>query len=691
MSIRWLADACCAFVILVTGAGIIRADELEANRKPSPLKPDAVARRAFQTRDTNGDGKLSEQEFVQAAPEADRPLVKRDFKLLDLNHDGFMSLEEFRNVPYLVPPDERGDMPNPLLQLVEKHFEDSQATWKKLDVDGDGQLDDEEFRLRSAELLLRNARLSSHYGYHFPQLDQDGDGLLSRKEWHRVLEVCYGVRRPQGELLRRPTGTINWMHFRFLDRNRDDRVDHEEFIKFGFDGDLAEKRFAECDTNRDDVLSFDEWSETEIRRIDLFWQFRGLDTNLDARIDRDELMKNIADWQKSTAQYMFPGFDTDQDGFLSLEEFALTPLHAQFIEWHATRIDRDANNSLGFDEFQFDATLSLLGLTVEYFRRLDTNGNGQLDHDEWLFQTPEPPKSRMFVMNADGSQVELLADVGLFDATYLGSPDWSPDGKSLVFDATPPRGLNSDFSQSVIVSLSMSGPNPGTFQKLGFGNCPDWSPDGKKITFFVNGGNPAGDLPGVWIMNADGTERRLLARGLCTPRWAPDGRSVLCCNNFSGPKRYALINVETGRTRRILDNLVGLGVPDWEPGGNSLCVTLQQENGRALCLVDLSGEKDSIIELWKSDLTPEQLRGFYDNSRPNCSQDGREIIFADNSTGKSVLKRVVTTGDEQPVVIAPNLAHIDVNAVWSPDRKRIVFCSTQPPSEITGLKLPTPK
>jgi Tol biopolymer transport system component len=327
-----------------------------------------------------------------------------------------------------------------------------------------------------------------------------------------------------------------------------------------------------------------------------------------------------------------------------------------------------------------------MGLTAEYFKLLDTNLNGALDPAEWSFQIIEPPKSRLFAMNADGSDVELLADVGLFDATYLGSPDWSPDGTTVVFDATPPRGTNSDFSKSLIVSLSLAGPAKGESKRLGYGNCPDWSPDGKQIAFFVNSGNPDGDPAGVWIMNADGTERRLLARDVYTPRWSPDGRSVLCCSNFSGPKNYTLVNVETARIKRILGRFVGLGVPDWEPGGNSLCVSLQLGNQRALCLIDITGDQDSIIELWKSD-----LHGIHDNSRPNCSQDGREIIFADNSSGTSVLKRVVTTGDEEPVVVASQLSHIDVNAVWSPDRKRIIFCSTQPLAEIPGLKKPKPK
>ncbi|HEY2252719.1 MAG TPA: EF-hand domain-containing protein [Planctomycetaceae bacterium] len=604
MSIRSLVNSCCVVFLLTVTANLIRADELEANRKPSPLKADAEARRAFQARDTSGDGKLSEQEFVLAASAADRPLVKRDFRLLDFDHDGFMTLEEFRNVPYLVPAEERGQMPDPLARLVETHFQQSARVWVQSDANNDDLLDRNEFNEAKAD-LLRLPVAPPRFWVVNTLIDRDGDGCASRDEWKWFLEAWYGVRRPNGELLRTPSGlTVNWLLFRTLDRNYDGRADHDEYVKFGLNDDVYEKRFQETNTNHDGAPSYAEWAASAHWRIDLFRQVRMLDTNLDARIDRDELLKNIADWQKSIAVRMFPAFDTDRDGFLSLEEFALTPLHNQFQEWNAIRTDRDGDGRLDFTDFQFDAGPSQMGLTAEYFKLLDTNLNGALDPADWSFQIIEPPKSRLFAMNADGSDVELLADAGLFDATYLGSPDWSPDGTTVVFDATPPRGTNSDFSKSLIVSLSLAGPAKGESKRLGYGNCPDWSPD----------------------------------------------------------------------------------VPDWEPGGNSLCVSLQLGNQRALCLIDITGDQDSIIELWKSD-----LHGIHDNSRPNCSQDGREIIFADNSSGKSVLKRVVTTGDEEPVVVASQLSHIDVNAVWSPDRKRIIFCSTQPLAEIPGLKQPKPK
>lgn len=656
------------------------------------LKPDAVARQAFQARDDDGSGSLSADELARHAPKGDEAIARRDFRLVDVDRDGALTLEEFRNIPYLVPPAERGQFPDPAVKLVERHLKDSQGVWEQFDGDGDGKLTLNEFRPATAELLPPPVVTFRIWAGAWRQLDGDRDGLATRDEWRTFLEVWYGVRRPQGELLKRPSGVVvNWMHFKYLDRNHDDRIDHLEFVKSGFDGDMAEKRFAETDKNHDDAITFAEWADTELWHVNLFWQFCGLDKNLDALIDREELLKNIPDWQKSVARHLFPGFDSDRDGFLSIEEFALTPLYNQVDFWHDTREDRDADGRLSFAEFQRDEGPSLLGLTVEFFRCLDTDADGTLDHNEWSFHTPEAPTSRLFMADADGAHVELLADVELFDATFLGSPAWSHDGKTIAFDATPAAGIRCNFSQTVIAAVAISGKGKREIENLGFGNCPDWSPDDQQIAFFLNPGNPDGGQPGIWTMNSDGTERHLVTPNLWYPRWSRDGRSLLCHDN-SAPKKYFLVDAESGRRRQVLKKVTVLGLPCWDPGGNLLCVTSHVANHRSLCLVDLAGDPDSIIELWKGEpLTAAQLRGFSDTSRPDWSADGLEIVFTDNSTGKCVLKRVATTGDESPVAVAPALTHNDVHAVWSPDRKRIAFTSTQPPDEISGLKMPAKK
>ncbi len=206
-----------------------------------------------------------------------------------------------------------------------------------------------------------------------------GDGLATRDEWRTFLEVWYGVRRAAGGAdCDLPFGRRRQLDapLKYLDRNHDDRIDHLEFVKWGFDGDMAEKRFAETDKNHDDAITFAEWADTELWQVNLFRQFCLLDKNLDARIDREELLKNSPDWQASVARHVFPGFDSDHDGFLSIEEFALTPLHNQLDFWHDTREDRDVDGRLSFTEFQRDEGPSLLGMTVEFFRRLDVDQDG---------------------------------------------------------------------------------------------------------------------------------------------------------------------------------------------------------------------------------------------------------------------------------------------------------------------------
>ena len=552
-----------------------------SKEKPAPKRKESVARKAFDARDKDGNGRLSETEFVQAAGEADRPLVKRDFHMLDFDRNGFMSFEEFRNVPYLVPLEERGEVPDALADLVAQRFDASLEKWNEFDTNGDGALDQQE--LRAAGLIGVDVENGNGEIQTWFSLDRDRNGSVSREEWLWQLEVLYGLRRPQGERLRSPSGIlIIWGFFKECDRNRDGQVDFSELRQRGLDEAEVNRRIAEMDRNGDRLLTFDEWQTFGPHLVDLFWLTRHFDSNLDGKIDAKELVTNCGDWQQPMARHLIPAFDTDGDGFLSMKEFGLTPLYLQVAPWHAIRTDQDGDHRLSLQEFQFETGTSLKGLTTEYFRRLDTNGDGFLDEGEWEFRIPKPPEIRLFSMTADGKDVELLADVGIFGTTAHGSPDWSPDGSMIVFDSTPAQGADVNYGLTVLVTLAMSGPEKGTLRKIGYGNCPDGSPDGKRVTFFVNGGNPANDAHGVWISNADGTERRLLAAGHWSPRWSRDGKQIVCSDSFRAPKRHILIDVATGEMRPILGLIQAIGVPDVDPTGKRLCVMRHVGNERRL-------------------------------------------------------------------------------------------------------------
>ena len=55
---------------------------------------------------------------------------------------------------------------------------------------------------------------------------------------------------------------------------------------------------------------------------------------------------------------------------------------------------------------------------------------------------------------------------------------------------------------------------------------PSWSPDGKRIAFVGCTACSTAGSRGVYVVNLDGTGRRLVARDGDSPNWSPNGRTI---------------------------------------------------------------------------------------------------------------------------------------------------------------------
>jgi Tol biopolymer transport system component len=241
--------------------------------------------------------------------------------------------------------------------------------------------------------------------------------------------------------------------------------------------------------------------------------------------------------------------------------------------------------------------------------------------------------SHLYRMEADGSNVvDLTPSAEAFDG------DWSPDGSRIVFTATAGEVFG-------VFVMNANGSNPVA---LGVsGGSVRWSPDGQKI-LFTSGGSFLTDAT-IQVMTADGSGITALTTGR-SPDWSPDGTRIAfwrigqCVVDICGADVY--IMAADGSQVRKLTNSQGpfdsFESPAWSPDGSKI----------AYCRsVFLGGSGVYVMNPDGSD--NRALSGTSGLGRPVWSPDGSAIALAAwSADGGSTELTVISSSGGAGVVLA---------------------------------------
>ncbi len=599
----------------------------------------------FKALDVNKDQQLQLDEYVRHIPlKAD--ILKRDFKLFDFDHNKKLSLSEFKTTPLVAPVEDRGPIPDPLDAYVDHAMAAMDHSFDHWDEHPERQVDAWTF----VQLFISTFG-SSTTRPNVKEADTNSDGNVSRREARQFLEIQAGVRRYDGTLLRTADGRVcNLAQFRQIDASDDNRIDAGEFESRTNVGDQFPALLAQVDKDNDGLISFDEWRQLPSRgQISPVNDFRNLDTNLDARVDKAELLKDVPDWKKQMSDCVFPGFDTDGDGSLTLDEYRMIMQANPCVRWQMPVADQDGDHELTFSEFKFD-TMRFPLLRWLYFHRLDTNGDGVLTTNEFNFRVKTPDE--FFIVNADGTQWRSLFR---FETHFAcGSPAVSPDGKTLAFDAWSVKPRTSP----AIFKLELGTTKP---RKISSGSMPSWSADGKRFVCSQSG---------IRIINADGWNPMVIRDNGWGAQWSPDGKTIAFTEGFV----INAYDVDTEKIRTILQTHEYKQVywnMTWSPDSRLICFKGEKADGT-----------QEVVTLDTSSGKPTQK--VHHSTKLNINADfawhpdGDRIVFSmyNKDRRKLQLYEFNPNSDEPPTLFpGQDETRNNSDVCWTPDGQQLIVVS----------------
>jgi TolB protein len=243
----------------------------------------------------------------------------------------------------------------------------------------------------------------------------------------------------------------------------------------------------------------------------------------------------------------------------------------------------------------------LVGTNVNGVRRLFRFTPGQSDSMEVVgarsypgYAAWSPDRTRiafvqadtaLMLANPDGSGAVALVQTGQWRLSKFA---WAPDGQRIAFDGFSRSGAQDAILAVVTVAT-------GAVREVlrggpAFAREPDWSPDGRRLLYSAG---PTGRRQ-LHVMNADGTAARQLTEDPNYEgwgQWSPNGAHIVFVSTRNGPFELWLADADGRRPRRLVADGTDANdyAPSWSPDGRSLAFMRTARFSSSVMTVSVDG------------------------------------------------------------------------------------------------------
>jgi Tol biopolymer transport system component len=321
------------------------------------------------------------------------------------------------------------------------------------------------------------------------------------------------------------------------------------------------------------------------------------------------------------------------------------------------------------------------GIWIAFFSLLLCAGCSQppggADGYKIAFVPSTPGQYGVFSMNSDTTGSKILVADKMAQVRFAS---WSPDGKRLAFYNI--RRQDEDIlkkyrmiDEYLLYVMDATGENQKRlldFPVIDFG----WAPDSRRLFFISAYESPDRNSPEVlngttrplayvYVFDTQtGRMNRLPGSGRnCSASWSPDGTRLAVGFGMGENCGSYLISPDGGRSERLTDGTTIDFRPAWSPDGRAIAYVAYTKTD--------ADAKDSGVFVIAADGTGKRRVDYETVSYVMWSLDGSMLLLQSANTARLV----DPNGQKQVLLSAGAGLQRIMNAIFTPDGRRVMFCS----------------
>ena len=245
----------------------------------------------------------------------------------------------------------------------------------------------------------------------------------------------------------------------------------------------------------------------------------------------------------------------------------------------------------------------------------------------------------VITMNWDGLDQKVITR----DRSVAISPNWSPDGNSIVYSIYTRRIKSAQMNLTLFQHNLITGKRSIISNRNGLNSGGSYSPDGRSIylTISQNGS------PDIYKLNLKGEVMNRLTKGPAgamnvEAALSKDGSKISFSSDRGGNPAIYVMNSDGSGVKRLTFQGKYNSSPTWSPDGQKIVFASQIE--RYFDIFSMNSDGSDLKRLTTANKPNGQRAS---NEDPSFSADGRFIVFTSNRTGKFQIYVMSADGKEE--------------------------------------------